>query len=144
VRRDASPSAGRRRWARSPACSTGPTPRKATSRSRSADVLRLTWDRSEPASAEVWLRNETADPWGPLRLSVGDLTAADGRRLDGHVTAEPAVIDMMPARSSRGVLLTLDAEDPPPGSYRALLQVEGAGDAWLALEVTVPPESAPA
>lgn len=91
---------------------------------------------------EVWLHNRTGAATGPLTLRCGPLSDAGGRVLEGvAVRFDPASIDALPARSSRGVHVAAGVEGsaPPPraGVYRGVIQAEGVPAVWLPLEITV-------
>ncbi len=90
-----------------------------------------------PAGIEVWLHNPTGEDRSGLRVRVTAPTAHDGSALpDAAVTAVPELLDL-PARSGRGVQLTVDPGSATPGTYRGLVLVEGLPDEWLPLEVQV-------
>jgi hypothetical protein len=91
------------------------------------------------ATAEVWLHNGTAVAAGPLALRCGSLTAPDGTALEGvEVRFDPAEVALLPPRSSRGVVVSLDSTGPlRPGIYRGTIQAQGAPNLWLPVEVTV-------
>lgn len=93
------------------------------------------------AEAEVWLHNGTFSAVGPLALRCGPLSDADGTLLDGaDVGFEPNEVELLPARSSRAVVVSLAAAGPlRPGTYRGTIQAHGAPRLWLALEVVVEP-----
>ena len=94
--------------------------------------------KGEGPGAEMWVHNGTAEDLGPVGLHAGELRSADGDRLDAEVTFAPAQLAEVAARSSRGIAVGLAAGDLlAAGTYRALVQVEGAPDLWLALEVVV-------
>jgi len=97
--------------------------------------------RLNGASAEVWLHNATPRAVGPLALHCGPLTGPEGAPLEGAgVRFDPAEIDVLPGRSSRGVVVSLDAAaPPPPGTYRGTIQARGAPRLWLPIEVVVEP-----
>jgi hypothetical protein len=90
-------------------------------------------------SAEVWLHNGTPEPLLGLRLHAGDLRAHDGRTLpEFALLFEPPSLDELPARSSRGVVVTAEVADGIPGGvFRGVLLVTGAPDVWLPIVVTV-------
>jgi hypothetical protein len=89
-------------------------------------------------TAEVWLHNGTAESVGPLTFLSGELRSPDGDPLAATLACDPAQIDVMPARSSRGVALTVAKEGAlRPGTYRGLIQVQGAPQVWLTVEVVV-------
>jgi hypothetical protein len=94
--------------------------------------------RDRSATAEVWLHNRSAQALPALCLHAGDLRSPAGVPLASSVAFDPARIDAMPARSSRGVSLTVTVDaDTVPGTYRGVVQVAGAPDAWVALELVV-------
>jgi hypothetical protein len=96
-------------------------------------------DGGGSAEAEVWLHNGTAEPRAHVSLHCGDLRAHDGSLLPASaVRFDPERVDDLPARSSRGVVVSavLDAERPA-GVYRGLILATGAPDVWLPLEVVV-------
>ena len=90
-------------------------------------------------SAEVWLHNGTPDEMSRLRLHCGDLRAHDGSILPASALRfEPPSLDLIPARSSRGVVVVADVPDGAPGGvYRGVLLVAGAPDVWLPISVSV-------
>ncbi len=88
--------------------------------------------------AEVWLHNGTADSVGPLTFLGGELRSPDGDPLAATLACDPAHIEVLPGRSSRGVALTVAKEGVLcPGTYRGLIQVKGAPQVWLTVEVVV-------
>ena len=104
--------------------------------------LRLALERPEEgasASAEIWLHNGTAGAAGPLALRCGSLTAPNGTALDGvQVRFDPAEVSLLPPRSSRGVLVSLETTGPlHQGFYRGTIQADGAPNLWLPIEVAV-------
>ena len=96
------------------------------------------------APSELWLRNAQPRPVGPLRLSAGDLRAPDGALISAPcLRFDPVEVAELPARSARGVAVTVCAEQPlEPGTYRGVVQAEGAPNLWITLELTVQSESA--
>lgn len=93
---------------------------------------------SRTGTADVWLHNPSGDAIDKLRVHCGPLQSHDGTVLAPmSVTAEPDGFDL-PARSSRGVQLTVDVGDARPGTYRAIVLVEGLPEQWMPLEVIVP------
>ncbi len=90
------------------------------------------------ASTEVWIHNPTNAGLDKLRVHCGAPQAHDGATLDAlSFIADPDAFDL-PARSSRGVEITVCAPDASPGVYRTLLLVEGLPDQWLPIEIRVP------
>ena len=98
----------------------------------------VTLDASSGAgSTEVWLHNPSAEAIDKLRVHCGAALAHDGSLLDAAIAADPDGFDL-PARSSRGVVVSIDAPDAAPGVYRTLLLVDGLAGQWLPLEIVVP------
>lgn len=92
----------------------------------------------EGPPAELWVHNGTAVDLGPIGLHAGELRSTAGDRVDAVVTFDPAQLHDVPARSSRGIAVGLAADGTlPPGTHRALVQVAGAPDLCLAIEVVV-------
>jgi hypothetical protein len=91
------------------------------------------------ATAEVWLHNGTGSPVGPLTLRCAELADSNGTVLEGaEVRFEPREIAELPARSSRGVVVSLPAgESLRPGIYRSTIQAAGEPSLWLPLEVVI-------
>lgn len=97
---------------------------------------------NEDASvAEVWLHNGTSGAVGPLALRCGQLSDSEGIVLeDAEVCFEPPEVTLLPARSSRAVVVSLSTTRPPrPGTYRGTIQARGAPHLWLPLEVAIEP-----
>lgn len=120
------------------------------------EALRLTASRARPVpgdsaapedeatpevAAEVWLHNGTAEPRSDIRLHCSELRAHDGSELRAEVVFEPEVIEQIPARSSRGVVVAVRALDDGAvaGVYRGVVLAAGLPDVWLAVEVLVEP-----
>jgi len=93
------------------------------------------------AVAEIWLHNGTAAAVGPLTLSCGQLSDSGGKALKAaEVHFEPRRVALLPARSSRAVVVSLAATGTlRPGIYRGAIQADGAPRLWLPLEVEVDP-----
>jgi hypothetical protein len=91
--------------------------------------------------AEVWLHNGSSSAVGPLVLHCGQLSDSDGVLLEGaEVCFGPAEVPLLPARSSRGIVVSLATVGVPrPGTYRGTIQARGAPRLWLPLEVTIEP-----
>jgi hypothetical protein len=88
--------------------------------------------------AELWLHNDTTQSVGPVELHCGDLRGPEGDLLAATLRFEPARIRELPARSGRGIRVCVRAPAPLlPGRYRAVVQVAGAPDVWMPLEVVV-------
>lgn len=93
-------------------------------------------DGTDRPSAEVWLHNGSHAPCSGVALHCGDLRAADGAVLPAaSMRFEPPLVDL-PARSSRGVEVSVDGV-VPSGTYRGVVLAAGIPDAWLPLEVVV-------
>jgi hypothetical protein len=104
--------------------------------------VRLAVDETGAGDAtEVWLHNGTFSAVGPLALRCGPLSDVDGTVLDGaDVRFEPNEVELLSARSSRAVVVSLATAGPlRPGTYRGTIQAHGAPRLWLALEVVVAP-----
>jgi hypothetical protein len=91
------------------------------------------------AEAAVWLHNGTAEPRADVSLHCGDLRAHDGSLLPASaVRFDPDRVDELPARSSRGVVVSAVLHaDQPAGIYRGVILAAGVPDVWLPLEVVV-------
>jgi hypothetical protein len=87
---------------------------------------------------EVWLHNPGDHDYAQIRLHCGELRSADGAVLPAAaVRFDPEVVPL-PARSSRGVVVSLDSPvDVPAGAYRGVILAAGVPAAWLLLEVVV-------
>lgn len=100
-------------------------------------------DGSGTASAEVWLHNRGRDDVGGEDLGVvalrcSPLMAAGGEVIAADATAFDPEFVPMPARSSRGVIMTVQVpQGLPPGPYRGTLLVDGHSDLWLPVVLTV-------
>ena len=95
-------------------------------------------DTASGAHTEAWLHNGTTTGVGPLTLHAGELRASDGALLGASVVCDPGRIDSLPGRSSRGITVAVRRHGRVrAGTYRGLIQVEGAPEVWLAVEVTV-------
>jgi hypothetical protein len=100
--------------------------------------LRLVVRPEHSAAAEIWLHNRSAQSVSALCLHSGEILSPAGVPVKATVTFEPDRIDGMPPRSSRGVEITVTVgADASPGTYRGVLQVEGAPKTWVALELVV-------
>lgn len=101
--------------------------------------LRVTLDpASLRGTTEVWVHNPSAEAFDKLRVHCGAPQASDGATLGAlAVTAEPHSFDL-PARSSRGVQLSVAATDARPGIYRAIVLVDGVAEQWMPIEIVVP------
>jgi hypothetical protein len=87
---------------------------------------------------EVWLHNGTFSAVGPVALSCGELRDSDGEALGAGVQFEPRQVPVLPARSSRAVVVSLVANGPlRAGTYRGTIQASGAPSLWLPFEVTI-------
>jgi hypothetical protein len=97
---------------------------------------RGTTSHAETAETEVWLHNGSSAEYIDIALHCGDLRASDGVVLPAaSVRFNPAVVDL-PARSSRGVAISVRA-GAPPGTYRGVVLATGVPEAWLPIEVVV-------
>jgi hypothetical protein len=125
---------------------------------RSTDVVRLTVGRGAAADGEadveagveVWLHNGSGQAYTGLLPHCGDLRTSDGGVLPAAAVGfDPPVVDL-PARSSRGVVVTVTSSangsgdvsaggrvGAPPGTYRGVILVGGLPEVWLPVEVAV-------
>lgn len=95
-------------------------------------------DDTESGVTEVWLHNGTFSAVGPVALSCGELCDSDGEALAAGVDFEPRQVPLVPARSSRAVVVSLVASGPlRSGTYRGTIQASGAPSLWLPFEVTI-------
>jgi hypothetical protein len=92
----------------------------------------------ESANCEIWLHNRGPDDRGEVRLHVSDLLSHDGTVIPAAaVHIDPALV-AMPARSSRGVVISVDvAPEARPGVYRGTVVADGHPDLWLPLALTI-------
>ena len=92
----------------------------------------------DSASCEVWLHNRGADDRGDVQLRASDLLSHDGNVIAAATLRIDTAIVPMPARSSRGVTITIDvAAEVRPGVYRGTLLASGNPDLWLPIALTV-------
>jgi hypothetical protein len=90
------------------------------------------------ANSEVWLHNRGPDDRGDVRLRCSDLLSHEGKVIGADTVRMDPVVVSMPARSSRGVAITIDiAPEVPPGVYRGTLLATGHPDLWLPMMLTV-------
>jgi hypothetical protein len=95
-------------------------------------------DDTESGVTEIWLHNGTFSAVGPVALSCGELRDSDGEVLGAGVQFEPRQVPVLPARSSRAVVVSLVANGPlRAGTYRSTIQASGAPSLWLPFEVTI-------
>jgi hypothetical protein len=92
----------------------------------------------DSASCEVWLHNRGPDDRGDVRLKCSDLLSHEGRVIGADAIRMDNAAVAMPARSSRGVAITVDiAPEVAPGVYRGTLLAGGHPDLWLPVMLTV-------
>ncbi len=91
-----------------------------------------------PVCAEVWLHNGGSTNHGDIALRCSDLLSHAGDVIKADaVRFDPDPVPM-PARSSRGVVVTIQlADDAAPGMYRGTVLVEGQPQMWLPLVLSV-------
>ena len=90
------------------------------------------------ANSEVWLHNRGPDDCGDVRLRCSDLLSHDGKVIGADAVRMDSAAVAMPARSSRGVAITVDiAPELAPGVYRGTLLAGGHPDLWLPVILTV-------
>jgi hypothetical protein len=92
----------------------------------------------DSAGCEVWLHNRGPDDRGDVRLHASDMLSHDGNVIGAAALRIDTEVVPMPARSSRGVTVTIDvAADARPGVYRGTLLATGDPDLWLPVVLTV-------
>jgi hypothetical protein len=92
----------------------------------------------DSGSSEIWLHNRGSDDRGDLRLHASDLLSHDGSVISAAAVRIDTEVVPMPARSSRGVVVTVDvASGVRPGVYRGTLLANGNPDLWLPVMLTV-------
>jgi len=93
------------------------------------------------AVSEFWLSNPGERSGGPVDLRLDELHTPDGHRLTGgSVTFDPPVIhELVPGSACRGGVTASPRRRPAPGTYRGIVQSEGAPGLVLVLEVELPP-----
>jgi hypothetical protein len=90
------------------------------------------------ANCEVWLHNRGPDDRGDVRLRCSDLLSHEGKVIGADAVHMDTAVVPMPARSSRGVAVTVDiAPEVGPGVYRGTLLASGHPDLWLPVMLTV-------
>jgi hypothetical protein len=92
----------------------------------------------ESASSEIWLHNRGSEDRGDVRLHASDLLSHDGSVISATAVRIDTEVVPMPARSSRGVLVTIDiSPQVRPGVYRGTVLASGNPDLWLPVTLTV-------
>lgn len=92
----------------------------------------------ESASSEVWLHNRGTDDHGNVRLHASDLLGHDGSVISAAAVCIDTEVVPMPARSSRGVVVTVDVgPQVSPGVYRGTVLASGNPGLWLPVTLTV-------
>jgi hypothetical protein len=101
-------------------------------------TIRLT-SGAQSTADELFLNNPTVRDVHGLHMHCGGLWSHDGTPLAGGVTFDPDTIDVLHARSSRGVTVSTSSNGTAavPGTYRGIVLVTGLPDAWLPVEVVV-------
>jgi hypothetical protein len=90
------------------------------------------------ANSELWLHNRGPDDLGDVRLRCSDLLSHEGKVIGADAVHMDTAVVSMPARSSRGVAITVDiAPEVRPGVYRGTLLASGHPDLWLPVMLTV-------
>jgi hypothetical protein len=101
-------------------------------------VLNLEASVGGSANSEVWLHNRGPEDRGDVRLQCSDLLSHEGKVIGADAVHMDAAVLPMPARSSRGVTVTIDiAPEVGPGVYRGTLLASGHPDLWLPVVLTV-------
>ncbi|WP_428340382.1 hypothetical protein [Mycobacterium sp.] len=92
----------------------------------------------ESTSSEIWLHNRGSDDRGDVRLQASDLLGHDGSVIPAAALRIDTEVVPMPARSSRGVVVTVDVgAEVRPGVYRGTVLASGNPDLWLPVTLTV-------
>lgn len=93
---------------------------------------------AQSTTSELFLHNPTLHDVHGLHVHCSGLWAHDGTALAGGVVFAPHDVDVLHARSSRGVTVsTMSNGTAAPGAYRGIVLVTGVPDAWLPIEVVV-------
>jgi hypothetical protein len=101
-------------------------------------ALRVEVDPHGVGELDVWVHNPTERGLAGLRVHCSRPRAHDGTELEEScLGADPAEFEL-PARSSRGIRLTVKAPLAPAGTFRAILLVEGLPEQWLPIEICIP------
>jgi hypothetical protein len=101
-------------------------------------VVNLAATVGSSANSEVWLHNRSSDDRGDIRLHCSDLISHEGTVIGADTVRMDTAVVAMPARSSRGVAITVDiAPEIGPGVYRGTLLASGHPDLWLPVMLTV-------
>ena len=89
-------------------------------------------------SAEIWLHNPSEVLLGSVRPTVGELRSSDGEVLPAaSIRFAPEAFEV-DSRSSRGVIVEVEIpQGTATGRFRGIVQVVGAPDVWLPIEVDV-------
>lgn len=103
--------------------------------SGAASPIAIPVDGTGEGSAEVWLHNHTDQVWSSVRMRAAAPMAHDGAELP-PLRFDPEAFDL-PARSSRGVVVSATAPGAAAGWYRTVVLVEGAPEQWLPVVVVV-------
>jgi hypothetical protein len=91
---------------------------------------------------EMWLHNGTATDQGPLLPQFGPLHDPHGAALVCDIQIDPPMVDALPSRSSRGFAIAVTVDPSiPAGTYRGIVQVKGAEQVWMPVEIVVPAPS---
>jgi hypothetical protein len=112
----------------------------AVARVGGADVGRIelaTDGAGHVEAGSFWLQNSSTEDTGALRVHVGDLRSSAGAVVTGLVI-EPSIIASLAAGSARRIALrgTLSGS-LASGVYRGVIQVAGAPDVAVAVDVKV-------
>lgn len=116
-----------------------PTGRDLDLSAAGAAVVALETGVGETATSTLWVHNPTSSDVEGLRFVAGSLSSAATITIPSSaVQIDPAVIDRVPAGSSREVSISVR----PPATagaarYRGVVQVAGHDDLWALLDLTV-------
>ena len=100
--------------------------------------LTITVDSAGHGHGEMWLHNGTPEDHGELIPHCGPLSDEFGATLVHDAEIEPPKIDALMSRSSRAFAISIHADPASaPGTYRGIVQVQGAAAVWMPIEVVV-------
>jgi hypothetical protein len=91
------------------------------------------------AVGELWLHNRTVAAVEDVRMVPSALRAPSGAEIpERALHLDPAELGSVPARSSRGVTVSVAVpHDAPTGRYRGVVLVDGLPEVWALLDVRV-------
>lgn len=117
----------------------GPSPSELRVGVAGGTVLPLSTAPGEVGSVELWLHNPTTAAVDEVRIVAPPLRSTSGSEIpESAVHVDPAELASVPARSSRGITISVTVpDDAPMGRYRGVVLVDGLPDVWALLDVRV-------